>query len=287
MTTTTNPATGPARATLAPQRPVTGGSPTLVVQFGRVLTSEWTKLRSVRSTVFTLLAMVLVCVGLGGLLAWGMLSRWDHRSSVEQAAFVPSSFSLNGLFLGQLVIGVLGVLVISAEYSSGTIRATLSAVPQRPLVLVAKSVVFAITAYIVAQITCLLAFFLVQAILSQKHIETHLTAPGVPRVVFGGALFLTAVGLLGLGLGALLRHTAAAISTLFTLMLVLPILSNFMPDTWQANVDKYLPLNAGQAVFQLHTEQNAFSPWAGIGVLAGYALIALVAGGVMLSRRDA
>jgi ABC-2 type transport system permease protein len=258
-----------------------------LTQVGRSLAAEWVKLRSVRSTVLSLLCTVAVCVGFATLVAFGTVSRWDQMPAARQASFEPSTFSVSGVIFGQLVIGALGVLAMSAEYSTGTIRATLSAVPQRLTVLVTKTVVFALTALGVALVTTFSAFLVAQAILSQKHIGTSLSAPGVPRIVIGAALFLTSVSLLGLGLATVLRHTAGAISTLFGLMLVLPILSNFLPSDWQEHVNRYLPLNAGMAIMKQHPEANSFGAWTGLAVMYGYALAALVIGGILMTRRDA
>jgi hypothetical protein len=272
-------------------RPVTTGrgvaQPSAPAQLRYLLAAEWTKLRSVRSTVVSLLATAGVCVGLGAAIAWGTMARWDRLPAAEHAGFDPASRSLAGLFLGQLVIGVLGVLVLSAEYSSGTIRATLSATPQRVTMLLVKTGVFAVVAFVVSALTCLVAFEVAQGIYGHKHVATTLTAAGVPRVVLGGALYLTTVSVLGLGLAAILRHTAGAISTLFGLLLVLPILARFLPSDWAAAVDKYLPSNAGAAIFQLHPEPNSFSPWAGFALFCGYALLALAGGAFVLHRHDA
>jgi ABC-2 type transport system permease protein len=296
--TATTPSRASARHTraVAPsaaassQRPLgelTPPQPSALTQLLRLLLSEWTKLRSVRSTVVSLLATVVVCVGLGAAIGFGVMSRWDRLPAAERAAFDPASRSLTGLFLGQLVLGVLGVLVLSAEYSTGTIRATLAATPQRRTVLLVKTLVFAVVAFVVSLVTCVISFLVAQAIYAQKDIQTTLSAPGVPRVVLGGALYLTVVGLLGLGLAAILRHTAGAISTLFGLLLVLPILAQFLPSDWRADVDKYLPSTAGSGIFQLRAEPNTFSPWVGFALFAGYALAVLVAGSIVLHRRDA
>ncbi len=265
----------------------TVAQPGLPRQVAGNLAAEWTKLRSVRSTVFSLLATAIVGVGFAVLIAFGTVSRWDRMEPQRRLTFQPATFSVSGVLFAQLVIGALGVLAMSAEYSTGTIRATLSATPQRLVVYGTKIVTFTVTALVVAAATTTTAFLAAQSILARKHIQTTFSAAGVPRVVYGAALFLVAVALLGLGLAALMRHTAAAISTLFGLMLVLPILTSFLPSDWQVNVDRWIPLNAGLAVIQAHAEPNRFGPWAGLGVLFGYAAVALVAGGVALQRRDA
>jgi len=261
--------------------------PGVLTQLWWLLSAEWTKLRSVRSTVISLLAVVGVCVGLGAAIAAGTMARWDRLPKAEHLSFEPASRSLAGLFLGQLVIGVLGSLVLSAEYSTGTIRATISASPQRVRMLAAKTLVFAAVAFAVALPTCLAAFWTAQSIYARHQVDTSLTAPGVLRVVVGGALYLTMVGVLGIGLAAVLRHTAGAISTLFGLLLVLPILARFLPSDWQADINKYLPSNAGSGIFQLHAEPGSLAPWTGFALFCGYALVVWIAGAVVLRRRDA
>jgi len=191
------------------------------------------------------------------------------------------------VFLAQLVIGVLGVLILSAEYSSGTIRATLAAVPQRRTVLVVKAAVFAVVAFVVSLFACLVAFEVAQRIYATHSVEVALSAPGVPRIILGGALYLTVVGLLGLGLAAILRSTAGAISTIFGLLLVVPILVQFLPSDWRADVSPYLPSTAGSGIFRLQAEPGGLAPWTGFALFAGYTLVALVAGAVVLRRRDA
>lgn len=281
-----SPTTGSAQAgPVQPGHPRT--QPGVLTQMGWLIRAEWTKLRSVRSTMITFVAMAAVCVGLGAAIAAGTVARWDRLPRAEHLAFDPATRSLSGIFLGQLVVGVIGCLVLSAEYSTGTIRATLSASPQRASVLAAKTAVFAAVTFAVSLVTCFASFWTAQAIYAGKNIQTTLGAPGVLRVVIGGALYLTVVGLLGLGLAAILRHTAGAISTLFGLLLVLPILVRFLPSDWEASINKFLPSSAGSGIFQLHQEVNTLAPWTGFALFCGYALAAMVVGGLMLRARDA
>jgi ABC-2 type transport system permease protein len=264
------------------------GQPGLPAQLMNNVAAEWTKLRSVRSTVFSLLATAVLCIGFAVLVSLGTVSRWDRLRPAQRADFHAATLGVSGVLFGQLVLGALGVLAMSAEYSTGTIRATLSATPHRLVTYLTKIGVFAGVAFVVALVTSTVSFVSAQAILSQKHAGVGLLDSPDPRVVVGAALFLVAVSLLGLGLAALLRHTAGAISALFGLMLVLPILSNFLPSDWQDNVDKWLPLNAGMGVMQTGpTEAHQFGHWTGLAVLFGYALIALVGGAAVLLRRDA
>lgn len=253
----------------------------------RVMHSEFTKLRSLRSTVFSLLAAVAFIVGFGLLVPSVMVAHWPPRNPAEAASFDPTSVSLAGIFLAQLAIGVLGVLLITGEYATGMIRATFAAVPRRLPVLFGKTGVFAGVTLLLTLPAVLAAFLLGQSILSSKHIQTTLGHPGVLRAVIGTALYLTLIGILGLAIGALLRNTAAAISTLFGLIFVLPILVHFLPSSWSQPISKYLPSQAGQAITNVRTDPASLSPWVGFAVFCLYITLALAAAAVSLRRRDA
>ena len=250
--------------------------------------AEWIKLRSVQSTVWSLLVAVAVTVGLGALFCAARVARADRLDASELRSFDPTTFSLNGLFLAQLAIGVLGVLVMTSEYSTGQIRATLAGTPQRMVVLVAKLAVFVATVVVVGLVACFSAFFIGQAILSQKFNEAHLGDPGVLRAVIGGALYLAVIGALGLGLGVMLRRTAGAIAALVGLLLILPILVSFLPSPWNDNISKYLPIPAGQSIFSVNPPgRDSLSLWVGFAVFCAYAVVALIVGAILLQRRDA
>ena len=275
-TVATTPAGRPAAA---PRRPVG-----LAVQLPRVLRAEWTKLRTVRSTVWTLLGALVVCVGLPLLISFAIINQPKSDLGPD---FDAAGFSLFGVFLGQLIIGALGVLVISAEYSTGTIRASLTATPQRLLMLLAKLLTFAVIVAVVSFVITFAAFFSVQAVLNTHDLGVSLGEGSSLRMVVGGALYLVIVGLLGLGIGTILRHSAAGISTVLALLFVLPILASFLPHSWQEHVVKYLPGQAGQAIFQRHADAVTLAPWTGLSVFAGYAVLSLIIGAVLLVRRDA
>jgi len=251
------------------------------------LASETTKLRSVRSTVWTLVVTVVATVGIGALITTARVSRWNELSPRERLSLDPTTVSLRGVFLAQLAIGVLGVLVISSEYSTGMIRTTLAAVPRRALVLFAKAVTFTIVAFIVTTAACFVAFLIGQSILSSKHADVALSDPGVLRAVLGAATYLTLVGLLGLGLGTLLRRTAGAIATLFGLVLVLPALTEALPSPWDTDVGKLLPINAGRALFAVRPSTDLLSPGQGLLVLLVTVGAVLALATVALTRRDA
>jgi ABC-type transport system involved in multi-copper enzyme maturation permease subunit len=251
------------------------------------LVAESTKLRTVRSTMWTLLATLVATVGIGTLISAARIGRWNDMSLHERLTFDPTAASLRGIFLAQLAIGVLGVMVISSEFATGMIRTTFAAMPRRAHVLAAKAIVFAVVAFVVAAIGCVAAFLIGQSIFASKHVGVSISAPGVLRAVVGGAAYLTAIGLLGLALGALLRRTAGAIATLFGLVLILPALVSALPSPWNTDVSKYLPSDAGRALFTVRAQSDLLSPTAGLLVLVAWVVVALVLAGVALRSRDA
>lgn len=262
-------------------------SPQKKVTQARVVLSEWTKLRSLRSTIFSMLAAVVFIVGLSILVPSVTVAHWPPHNPREAAGFDPTSRSLAGIFLAQLAIGVLGVLLITGEYATGMIRATLAAVPSRLPVLWAKAAVFAAVTLVLTVPSVLGAFLIGQSILGAKHLQAGLGDPGVLRAVLGAALYLTAVGLLGLGLGALLRNTAGGISALFGVLFVLPIIVRFLPASWADPIDKYLPSTVGEGITHVHADPAALAPWAGFALFCGYAAVILGLAAIRLRRRDA
>jgi ABC-type transport system involved in multi-copper enzyme maturation permease subunit len=254
---------------------------------GAAIASEWSKLRSVRSTVWGLLATFGMTVGFGLLFTSAYVGRYDRLSLNQRLTFDPTAQSLRGLFLSALAIGVLGVLVTSSEYATGTIRATLAAVPQRQSVLTAKAVTFGAVALAVALVSSFAAFFAGQAVLAGKHIGVSITDPHVLRAVIGAAFYLAASGLLGLALGAILRSTASAISTLVSLLFVLFLLAQALPDPWNSDVGKFLPGRAGAALFTVRPDSSLLSPGTALIVLIAWLVAAYALAAVFLARRDA
>ena len=253
----------------------------------RVVRSEWIKLRSLRSTRITLLVSFVLMAGLGVVTAAVTAGQWSRLPAASRAGFDAVSTVLTGYQFAQLAVGVLGVVVISNEYSSGMIRATLAAVPRRLPVLGAKAGVFAIVTLAAMTAASLVAFAGGMAVLSSHHLQVSLAAPGAARAVLGAGLYLAAVGLLGVGLGALLRKTAGAIAAVVGLLLFLPLLSSLLGSWFKAHVSPYLPSNAGAALLHVHQQAGSLSPWAGFAVMCGYAAAAVAAAALALKRRDA
>ena len=255
---------------------------------GGVLSSEWTKLTSVRSTVWTLVLTAVAGVGIGALVTSAQAARFSTRSLSTQLTFDPTRSSLSGMLFAQLAIGVLGVLVVSAEYSTGTIRATFAAVPRRPMVLVAKVILFAAVAFVVGEVVSFAAFLLGQHILSGKTPTASLSDPTVLRAVVSAGLYLTALGLLALGVAVIIRHTAAAISTFVGLLFILPILADVLPSSFENDVGRFLPADIGTRMMSANYHgADSFGPWLSFALLGGYVVAVLIVGGVLLVRRDA
>lgn len=255
--------------------------------FAGALRSEFTKLRSVRSTYWTLLALVVVTVGLGALGCYGAIAH--SGGDAYRPGFDATQRSLFGLIFGQLIISVLGALTVTSEYSTGMIRTSLSVQPHRTTLLAAKGLVFAAVTLVIGLGTAFASFFVGQAILSTKHLGVTLGEPNVLRAVIGAALFLTLCGMLAFGLGAVLRSTAAAITASVGLLFVLFILVNFLPANWQAHVDKWVPFNAGRPLWATVNPpgQDLLAPWTGFAALVLYAAIAIGAGLLLFHKRDA
>jgi ABC-2 type transport system permease protein len=259
--------------------------------FGGLLRAEWTKIRSVRSTVWTLVTFVVVCIGFTALITWLTETHWygpqaparDARASADPVGFILGT----GIGLGQLAICVLGVLIITSEYSTGVIHASLLAVPRRLPMLAAKAVVFAVLLLVVTEIVAFCSFFAGSAIL-HAHVPVSLSGSGVTRAVVGAGLYLTVLGLFALAIGTMIRHTAGAIATAIGVVFVLPFLSGLLPSSWGAHINAYLPEQAGTLI--THTQEqpgDLLSPWQGFGVLCIWTVLALAVAAYLLEHRDA
>ncbi|GAA4481942.1 ABC transporter permease subunit [Actinoallomurus oryzae] len=255
----------------------------------RVLNSEWIKLRTLRSTFWSLFAAVVATMGLGMLFSWGFASRLsDHARPIEHAATMAVTVPLRPYVIAQLAVGVLGVMVITGEYSTGMIRATLSAVPGRLPVLWAKAVVFSVVVLVLMEIVSFVTFLGGEAILSSQHVQATLSSPQALRIVAGVGFYLTVVGLLGTALGAIIRSTAGAIAALFGILLVLPVLGEVLNLTsWGRHITPYLPSNAGGDLLTNAPEPGSLGPWTGFGVFVLYTAIAMAVAAYLLKRRDA
>ena len=277
-------------ATITRQAPVLP-APSGRAGFGGTLRSEFTKVGSVRSTYWTLLMLFAVSVGLGAAISAVVAADWSHpEPGAPPNIYDPTQISIVALiYLGQLVIVVLGALVLTAEYSTGMIRTSLIAMPRRILIYAAKAVAFAAVTLAVSLATAFTAFYLGQALLARSHHSATLAGPGVLRAVIGSALYLALCGLFAFAAGAIIRNTAGTITAMIGLLFVIPVLVNMLPDSWWHDIVRWLPTSAGRAISATVGPQDPylFSPWGQLTVFAVCTAVLLVVGGILFRKRDA
>jgi hypothetical protein len=252
----------------------------------RVLRSEWTKLRTQPSALWSLLSAVILIVAFGILYSLLREAR-PPRGTAAIASFDPAAISLSGVQLAQIAVGVLGVLLITSEYATGLIRTTLAAVPRRLPVLWGKAAMLTVAVVTVSLPAAFVAFLAGQSILGRQHLAVSLGQHGVARAVIGSALYLAVAGLIGLGLGALLRSAAGGIAALFGLLFAVQLVAGFLPGSWAQDVGKYVPATAGQAVTAVRPDPTSLPPWAGFGVFCLYAAVLLSLAALRMRRGDA
>ena len=302
MTTASPPAPAAPRAAVV--QPGRAG-------LGRAIVSEWTKARSVRSTWIAVAIVVMAGVGLSALVSNIEAGRWSTLGVADRAQFDPVRFSQTGEFISQFVVGVLGALVVTSEYATGSVRTTLAGMPRRMNVLGSKAVVAAVVVFLVSEVTAFVSFFVGQAILTAhggrtlpvgSSIVTQIRSPVIPvetiggvgalRAVFLCGIYLTLLALIALGIGLIVRHTAAAISLYVGVLLVIPLIIQILPSHISDGIEKYLPSNLGLAMIVVTTRKTDFagvllSPWAAVALLAVYAVVVGAVGAWFLTRRDA
>ena len=258
--------------------------------FGRLMLSEWTKIRSVRSTVWSLVILVVLTLVFTALFTQMGVSNWDKSSASDQAAIKldPTGTILgSGILLSQLAVCVLGVMVIASEYSTGMIRASLLAVPKRVPVLAAKGAVFGLLVLAVGELTAFASFFIGAPILRGKA-PVAIGDPGVLRAVVGCGIYLSLLGLFALAIGALIRHTAASITVVIGFVLVIAPMTRLLPGSVGKHIHGYVPTEAGFLITQQHSRAgDVLGPWQGAGVLALWTAALLLVAAGLLRRRDA
>jgi ABC-2 type transport system permease protein len=268
------------------------------LNFGGLLVSEWIKLTTVRSTVWSLAILVLISVGLGLLIATfleagdaGAAAGSDAPGGPAAAAAAATDWALTsataGMAMASLVAAILGALNITSEYSTGMIRSSLAAVPKRLPVLFAKAVVLALVTFGVGLITLFGTYLIVTPILEGKGFEAHLDDPQTVIALIGGAAYLAIVAVFSLGLGTIIRSGAGAIAAAVGVLLILPPLFMLVPLKWLQDLAPYLLSSAGG---QMHTIPNGSTDvegWVAVIVSVAWAVVSLAIAAVMLKRRDA
>jgi ABC-2 type transport system permease protein len=255
--------------------------------FTDLVRAEWIKFRSTRSACYGLLAAATAALLVGLLAAQSVGSRWTHLSLAKRAGLDPLAIAFRGFDLAQLIIGTLGVLLITSEYSTGLIRTTFSAVPQRRAVLAAKAVVAGTVALVTGEALSFAVFFPAQALLHSTGISVSITSPGAPRAVVAMGLYLAVVAVLGVGLGALIRHTAGAIAALLGLIFLVPGIVSALPAPWDNRIGKWLPQDLIGQLTSVHLQPGELSRPASLAMLLAYPAAFLGAAAWRLRHRDA
>jgi ABC-2 type transport system permease protein len=250
----------------------------------RAVTAEWTKLRTLPSTWRTAFMAVAISIGLGAILCISQANQWATMTAQQRHTFDPTACSLGGFFLvGAVLLGALAVRTVTAEYATGMIRSTFTAMPRRRLVLAAKAGVTAAFAFPVALMAAVVSFELGQQVFAGKHLQASLGQPGVPKAVVFAAIAVSLVAVIGVGLGGLIRHTAGATTALVLIIVGGVTLGQFLPS----GLRQYLPGTALEAAVTVHRSAGLLRPGTALAVLALYAAIALVAASVRMAHRDA
>lgn len=265
----------------------TAARPTPLVRtakISRLLTSEWTKLRTLPSTWRTAVIAVTVSVGLGAVLCISQAHQWATMTAADRATFDPTACSLGGFFLvGAVLLGTLGLRSVTAEYATGMIRSSFTATPRRSRVLAAKATVAAAFAFPVSLFAAAVSFGVGQQAFVSRHLQASLGDPGVGRAVIFAAVAVSLVAVMGVGLGGLIRHTAGATAALMLVIVGGAVLGQLLP----AGLRQYVPGTALEAAVTVHRSPGLLSPGTAIAVLGLYAAIALAAALLRVARRDA
>lgn len=286
MTTVPTPPVLPA--TSAAASPFALGEPVHQPTALDVVRSEWLKLRTVRSTFWTLAVTVVVMVGFSVLVSVLQVATWDQLTAEEQQAnpIDGASSALAGLSMAQLAVVVLGVMVISSEYSTGGIRSTFTAVPRRTRVVVAKAIVLGLSTLVVGTVASFAAFFVAQLILATKDFEVGLGDPDVLRAVLGGGLYLAACALFGLGVGLIIRSTGGGVTISVAALFVLPPLTLLIPGDVGEEIQKFVTSNAGGNIATTGSSPDRLGPWVGYLVFTLWWVVLLGVGTWLVRRRD-
>ena len=248
----------------------------------RTFKAEWTKLMTLRSTWRAAAGAVVLSVALGGAVVASSASQWDRLTAKERLAFDATSSSLIGMLFAAVVLATLAVRSVTTEYSTGMIRSTFTALPGRRTVLAAKAATIAALAFPVALVSNLLSFEVGQRIIATKHAQVSIGHPGVVQALVLGAVAVSLVTVVGVGLGGIIRHTAGATTALSLVLIGGAMFSDLLP----AGFRQYLPETAAQAVVTVHRTSGLLRPGPALAVLAVYAVVAMWLASIRVGRGD-
>ena len=249
--------------------------------------AEWIKFRSVRSTIMGVVVTVVLTIGLGILIDSVTRSHWNQINGIRQAIFDPTSRSLAGNFFAQFAVGVIGTLFISSEYTSGSIRTTLTAVPNRFRLIASKLIVLMLSMFVVAEAVCFAAFLIGQRIFLGVVPTASLTNSDVLRSVILSGVYLMLLSVIGFALGLILRQSAASISVFVSILLIIPLIVIFLPQSWQNSFSKFELGTIGQSMSSPSTAADTFGAWASFLVLMIYVVVLVGVAMTLFERRDA
>jgi ABC-type transport system involved in multi-copper enzyme maturation permease subunit len=253
-----------------------------------VAKSEWIKFRTVRSTIMGVIIFAVLTIGLGILITSAIRTHWATMVVGEKLSFDPVSTSLAGVIFAQFAVGVVGSLFITSEYSSGAIRTTLTAVPHRIELALAKLLVLVVSMLVVCEVICIVTFLIGQAIFSGVVTPTASLSNGTDlRAVLLAGVYLALLAVLGFSLGLILRQSAACISVFVSILLIVPLISLFLPQSWQNSFERYEPSNLGSSMISVTPRPDLFGTWSAFAVLLIYVVVVFGVGATMLQRRDA
>jgi ABC-2 type transport system permease protein len=248
----------------------------------RTLKAEWTKLHTLASTWRTVVIAVTISIGLGAILCVSQVQQWGAMTPQQRATFDPTSCSLFGVMIAAVLLGALAVRSVTAEYASGMIRSTFTAMPARRLVLASKAVIVAVFVFPAALVSNLIAFEIGQRIFTSKHLQVTLGHPGVLGAIVFGAVAVSFVAVIGVGVGGVIRHTAGATTAMAVVIVGGVTLGQLLP----AGLRGYLPGTAIQAAVTVHRSPGILAPGTAIVVLGVYAAITLAAASMRAAHRD-
>jgi hypothetical protein len=254
---------------------------------GAVVKSEWIKFRSVRSSLWGIATFLILTLGLGVLITVAVRSNWAHSGPDVRVGFDPTSTSLTSTAFAQFAVGVIGILFITAEYTSGSIRTTFAAVPNRFRVIGAKLLVLVASILVTGEAICIATFLTGQSIFKGVVPTASLSNSSVLRSVLLAGVYLTLAAMIGFAIGLMLRHSAGTISVYVGLLLILPLITLALPQSWQDHIDKFEPSTLGREMMSPFPAQHMYSAWTATLILFIYALILTVVGVMFTQRRDA
>ncbi len=269
--------------TINPAHAHTLATPARATTIRRILKAEWTKLHTLASTWRTVVLAVTISIGLGTILCVSQVQQWGAMTAQQRATFDPTSCSLFGIMIAAVLFGALAVRSVTAEYASGMIRSTFTAMPARRLVVVSKAATVAAFAFPAALVSNLIAFEIGQRIFTSKHLQVTLGHPGVLGAIVLGAVAVSLVAVMGVGLGGIIRHTAGATTAMAVIIVGGVTLGQLLP----AGLRGYLPGTAIQAAVTVHRSSGILDPGTAILVLGVYAAITLAAASMRAAHRDA